>query len=91
MENEKKFFLVQYPLWEIDVQLLKDIYDSFSETLKKFKCDYGLVFMPNIFQLNEISKEQLTDIKDMITYLLEKKDDTDSETGAGIEDSDRTI
>lgn len=82
MENEKKFFVVQYPWYEIDIMTLRDIYDEFTKTIKRY-CDYGVVFMPNILQISELTSEQLTDVRDMINNILENKNDSDSEAGTG--------
>ena len=76
MKNDKKFFLVQYPIYELDVMTLRDIYDDFTTSLKRY-CDYGVVFIPNIFQMNELTSEQLTDVRDMINDILENKNDSD--------------
>lgn len=90
MKNEKKFFVVQYPWNEIDIMTLRDIYDDFTTTIKKF-CDHGVVFMPDILQLKEMTREELIEVRNMLNDMLENNNDTNSETGTGSEDCSRTV
>lgn len=85
MENEKKYFVVQYPLWELDVQTLHKLFEDMKATLAEFTDD-PLIMMPNVCQFTEMTREQLEEVKKLLNYALEKKDDTNSEAGTGAKD-----
>jgi hypothetical protein len=67
MWNSKDYFVIQYPLWEVDQDTLQDMYNAFmSQITTMFGDKYAVLMIPNTFQLNVLTKEQLQEIVNSI-------------------------
>lgn len=88
MENENKYFVIQYPLGEVDLTTLKDLYDSFVEQIRNmFGTGNKVIMIPNTFQFLSLTQEQLQQIMSNIIFIMEQSNDLNSEAGARTEDS----
>ena len=82
MENEKKYFVIQYEIGDLDVKTLHDLFEQLKATCAEFS-DNDVIMLPNICQFTEMTIEELKQVRDLLNYVLEKKNDTNGETGAG--------
>lgn len=75
MEN-KRYIVLQYPMWELDLTETQNIYN----TVQTFMNDFGMkvVMIPNYVQWAELSHEELLQMRKILDWVLENKNDTDS-------------
>lgn len=88
--KDKKYILLQYPLWKFDVDQIRDIVQQVDEMTH----DMGvkIIAIPESFQWLELSIDELKQVRSILDWVLENKEnDTYSKARARIEDSDRTI
>ena len=81
MENEKRYIVLQYPLGELDINQVYEIHQNIHEIVARYGLD--VLSIPSCVSWCEMSAEELQQVKGLIDFLLEKKNDTDSETGTG--------
>lgn len=81
MENEKRYIVLQYPLGELDINQLYEIHQNIHDIVSQYGLD--VLSIPSCISWSTMSAEELQQVKGLIDFLLEKKDDTDSETGTG--------
>lgn len=75
MEN-KRYIVLQYPMWELDLTETQNIYN----TVQTFMNDFGMkvIMIPNYVQWAELSHEELLQMRKILDWVLENKNDTDS-------------
>jgi hypothetical protein len=75
MEN-KRYIVLQYPMWELDLTETQNIYN----TVQTFMNDFGMkiIMIPNYVQWAELNHEELLQVRKMLDWVLENKNDTDS-------------
>lgn len=87
---EKRYIVLQYPLEAFDVSQVHDIFHMVSQMMKPYCID--VIAIPECIKWYEMSKEELEQVKGIIDWVLEKRDnDTNSEARTGIEDSNREV
>ncbi len=75
MEN-KRYIILQYPMWELDLTETQNIYN----TVQTFMNDFGMkvIMIPSYVQWAELDHEELLQVRKMLDWVLENKNDTDS-------------
>lgn len=88
--EELRYILLQYPLWELDIEQIHDIVYATQEAVKE--AGLKVIAIPECIKWYELSKEELLQIRNILDGVLELKgNDTYSEARTRIEDSDREI
>ena len=87
---ENRYIVLQYDREEIALDEIHDIYHAVNEIAKHI--DMQVIAIPSSVHWFEMSREELIQVKNIIDWILEKKqNDTYEQARARIEDSDREI
>lgn len=88
--EEMRYILLQYPLWELDLEQLHEVVYAAQEAVKD--ANLKVIAIPECIKWYELSREELLQVRNILDWVLELKgNDTYSEARARIEDSDREI
>ena len=87
---ESKYIVLQYDMGELALDELHDIHYAVNEIAKHI--DMQVITIPSCVHWMEMSKEELIQVRNIIDWILEKKqNDTYEQARARIEDSDREV
>jgi len=76
MENEKRYAVIQFPMWEYDVDQLQSIYKSISNSV-----EIPVIMIPHEFSWREMSLEQLKQMRDLIDkVIIPSREDQEHDT-----------
>ena len=78
---ENRYIVLQYDREKSDLAEIHDIHHAVTEIAKQL--DMKVITIPSSIHWMEMTREELEQVKGIIDWILEKKNDTDSETGAG--------
>lgn len=78
MKNDK-YIVLQYPLGELDLQTVHDIFHCAQDALP----EYNVIAIPECIKWFEMTREELMQVRGILDWILEKKNDSDSEAGTG--------
>lgn len=78
MKNER-YIVLQYPIYELDLQAVHDIFHDVQNALP----EYNVIAIPECIKWFEMSREELMQVRGILDWILEKKNDINSETGTG--------
>lgn len=68
-----KVVVIKFPIWSYTLDELKDQYKSIQDCLNEKGYDWDMILIPRDCDWIELSYEELTQIRDTINWLLEKK------------------
>lgn len=81
---ESKYIVLQYDRESMALDEVHDIYYAVNEIAKHL--DMQVIAIPSAVHWMEMTREELTQIRNIIDWILEKKNDTNSETRTGSKD-----
>lgn len=78
MENEKKYVVIQFPMWEYSASEIRDFVEHVSSLI-----DLPVIVMPHDFSWREMSLEQLKQMRDLIDkVIIPSREDQDNDTNS---------
>ena len=81
---ESKYIVLQYDREDLALDEVHDIYYAVNEIAKHM--DMQVVAIPSAIHWMEMTREELIQVRNILDWILEKKNDTNSETGTGSAD-----
>ena len=81
---ESKYIVLQYDREDLALDEVPDIYYAVNEIAKHM--DMQVIAIPSAIHWMEMTREELIQVRNILDWILEKKNDTNSETGTGSAD-----
>ena len=81
---ESKYIVLQYDREDLALNEVHDIYYAVNEIAKHM--DMQVIAIPSAIHWMEMTREELIQVRNILDWILEKKNDTNSETGTGSAD-----
>ena len=81
---ESKYIVLQYDREDLALDEVHDIYYAVNEIAKHM--DMQVIAIPSAIHWMEMTREELIQVRNILDWILEKKNDTNSETGTGSAD-----
>ena len=78
---ESKYIVLQYDRECMTLDEVFTAYQGINDTAKQMGMQ--VIVIPSAIHWMEMTREELIQVKGIIDWILEKKDDTNSEAGAG--------
>lgn len=78
---ESKYIVLQYDINDIALDEMCDIHEAVKKIAQNMKMD--VITIPSAIHWMEMSREELLQVRGILDWVLEKKNDTNSEAGAG--------
>lgn len=83
---ESKYIVLQYDMNAIAVDEMCSLHEAVKKIAQNMEMD--VVTIPSAIHWMEMSREELLQVRGILDWVLEKKNDTNSETGTGLTDCD---
>lgn len=81
---ESKYIVLQYDMNAIAVDEMCNLHEAVKKIAQNMEMD--VVTIPSAIHWMEMSREELLQVRGILDWVLEKKNDTNSETGTGSAD-----
>lgn len=81
---ESKYIVLQYDMNNIAVDEICNLHEAIKKIAQNMEMD--VITIPSAIHWTEMSREELLQVRGILDWVLEKKDDTNSETGTGSTD-----
>lgn len=81
---ESKYIVLQYDRNDLALDEIHDMHYAVNEIAKRMNMQ--VITIPSAMHWMEMTREELIQVRNILDWILEKKNDTDSETGTGSAD-----